>query len=930
MALASIGNEWRPICLESGVSPWCRKDKGHALRLYNETVRPVEGPYRGLGLYDYSWSLDGAESHLLNIVYDVLAHTHIGAVQWAEYRLCESETVSLSLLSSDEDEVYSVPQLEESGPQGPPVQLAKTLRPDQETALHFVAASETAPRLQSSIFSAFARMTAGPLRVGGHARLVPSFRGCMLTRQERDQFSALGLMDMLQVLQKPGEVLSNSGPEFGERGVAQLIWTFPDNRFLTLVVCKRWLEGVCLSERLSPGCHARLRREDCKEHVRCEDVGIIVECTEENVVVCFPQCYRWKGRPSDLEATTEEMKKRCVEVRVGVVYGCFGSVCAQRMGWGKTPLMVALIKSRFEEASSQNKRDTTLIVVPPKVFRQWVHEVKSWLGIRSISGASMTTGDGKLTVWMPVDMADFKALDRDVASLADVVILSHKILEKLPDPSEVPANLFDIYDRQWTRVILDEAHEIPTFPWRTQARLLSLQHRAIHLLSGTPQQGAGPRGAASLALLLKASLCPMKHAVPHFHFDDDSMVRMAARSFFETFARTQESPFKLPVTEHVVKVQLTEAERVLYAHMIDHESPTTREKLEKCCCFVTATTSANKEIGVLIKKKTGDLEIKLQEAKGSAAFAILLARSLGGDRLTIKRRNLKCNNREERVDYWEEGRRLVDGLYAELTGLSSENLSELVLRDQVNGAVTKKFLEEEGATASFQEILRRLHSQHYSQARVKDLFQDQAESYQLCRDFVSLGSIKKPLDFLKRSMEELASGGSCPICLDGLKNGEVTCMTSCGHAFHESCMQDVLKMRPECPNCRQHVTTIFATEPPVPMDPWLKYGTKVQMMITTLKQIRADFPGERLLLFVQYRNTRQKLEKAFAEFDVPFLTLCGSTRSQGKAVTRWQSGEDPKDFLMMLSCEEHNSGITLTRARPGCRGYGILKGSDGV
>ena len=166
-------------------------------------------------------------------------------------------------------------------------------------------------------------------------------------------------------------------------------------------------------------------------------------------------------------------------------------------------------------------------------------------------------------------------------------------------------------------------------------------------------------------------------------------------------------------------------------------------------------------------------------------------------------------------------------------------------------------------------------------------------------------------------MAELAGGGgSCPICLDGLANGESTCMTSCGHAFHESCISDSRKSRPECPNCRRHVAKVYATKPPEPVDPWLKYGTKVKVMIQTLKQIMQEYPGERLLLFVQYRNMRKKLEQAFKEFEVPFLTLSGSARTQGAAITRWQRGQDPTDFLMMLSCEEHNSGITLTRARP--------------
>jgi SWI/SNF-related matrix-associated actin-dependent regulator of chromatin subfamily A3 len=167
-------------------------------------------------------------------------------------------------------------------------------------------------------------------------------------------------------------------------------------------------------------------------------------------------------------------------------------------------------------------------------------------------------------------------------------------------------------------------------------------------------------------------------------------------------------------------------------------------------------------------------------------------------------------------------------------------------------------------------------------------------------------------------MKELAGGGgSCPICLDGLENGEGTVMTSCGHAFHKDCIEESLKSRGQCPNCRQQVLEVCSTTPPTPVDPYLKYGTKVKVMIQQLKDIMRDYPGDRLLLFVQYKDMRKKLEQAFREFEVPFLTLSGSARTQGNAITRWQSGQDPDDFLMMLSCEEHNSGITLTRARPG-------------
>ena len=558
------------------------------------------------------------------------------------------------------------------------------------------------------------------------------------------------------------------------------------------------------------------------------------------------------------------------------------------------------------------------MIVPPKLFRQWVNELRAWLGMKSGMDAWMTSPCG-ISVWAPVDMTAFKATDAEVAACAEVVVLPHTIFDpkKYPPASEPwPEALFDVQSRTWSRLILDEAHELSGFHPHIQRRLMAIQSEAVHALSGTPEQGGGSRGAASLALTLKASLCPLLGA--QFRFDADEHVTLAASEFFGDFARSQSSPFCLPVTEHAVPVRLSEAEKVLYANLKDHGSPSVRQLLELCCCFVSETSSsANKEIGVLIKQKHKELETRLHSAKGHAAFAVLLSKCVAeGGRLASRRKGLKC--RDERKEYWEEGQRLMDPIVAELASLSCEELAALVKDEHVHGFKSRELTD---SVAPFAESLRRLHTGRCPHAVMKEVFNEQLE--QLSRDFVPLGGLKKPLDFLQRSMEELAGGGaSCPICLDGLENGEVTIMTSCGHVFHQDCITDALKSRGECPNCRQKVADVFATKPPTPVDPYLKYGTKVKVMIQQLKDIMRDYPGDRLLLFVQYKDMRKKLEQAFREFEVPFLTLSGSARTQGNAITRWQSGQDPDDFLMMLSCEEHNSGITLTRARPG----GIFSG----
>jgi SNF2-related domain/Ring finger domain len=892
--------------MKDGVSPW----------KLNEMTNSLYTISRGTCIsdYDYSDSMNGEAQDLREVVYDVLSTTHPGTLVRAEYRLCAVPP----LWRGTNEGVHLLQSLEE-GLIGPEVRLAKTLRPDQQAALRFVVDSEKTPKVQKCLFKAFVRASLPSLSVGWYARLKTD--GCLflLTKETKAQLARQSITRVLHVLSKPGLITCVANPERGERSLLAVGWTFPCGTSLSLAIERCSLEAASpsVSGALFPGSRVRLRNGDPSFLIGTDDVGVLTKYDADgDAEACFPQCFLWRGRSSDLVETKDTFLP-CAEVRISVEYRLFGSVCGQKMGWGKTPLMVALMKHKFEEASARKRRSTSLVIVPPKLFRQWVNELREWLGFPAGTDSWMTTPDG-MTIWAPVDMAAFKDKDPEVARTADIVVLPHTIFSSKKYPAEWepwPEHLFCIMTQHWDRLILDEAHEISGLPLEIQRRVLAVRSDAVHALSGTPQQGGGSRGAASLALTFGASLCPKKDSTFNFHGDED--VTKAASEFFGSVARTQNSPFQLPVAEHVVSVQLSDAEKVLYANLKEHGPATTRELLELCCCFVSEkSASANKEIGVIIKQKQRELETKLIAAKGHAAFVLLLSRFMGegaGARLASRRKGVRC--RDERKECWEAGRLLVDELFEQLEVAGNAVLAGFMRFEHVHGFKSREMFQE----ASFKEKIGELCAGHICRAVLKEVFNEQLDGH-LARDFVALGSVKKPLAFLERSMAELAGGGgSCPICLDGLENGEATCMTGCGHVFHEECISDSRRNRPECPNCRQSISEVYATKPPTPVDPWLKYGTKVKVMIQKLRDIMRDYPGERLLLFVQYRDMRKKLEQAFREFEVPFLTLSGSARTQGSAITRWQSGKDPDDFLMMLSCEEHNSGITLTRARPGCR-----------
>lgn len=52
--------------------------------------------------------------------------------------------------------------------------------------------------------------------------------------------------------------------------------------------------------------------------------------------------------------------------------------------------------------------------------------------------------------------------------------------------------------------------------------------------------------------------------------------------------------------------------------------------------------------------------------------------------------------------------------------------------------------------------------------------------------------------------EALNKKYTCPICLD-LVNKDTIQITFCGHIFHKDCIEEVKKVKPECPMCRKRI-----------------------------------------------------------------------------------------------------------------------------
>ena len=889
--------------------------------------------------------LDGTSTvcPLRQAVESMLTHLEPGTLVEVQYRLCEQRPPLLA--PAPHLELHPLSQLSPPSDAAaaalPSPRLAKTLRPDQLEALRFALASELQPKPLLCRFHASMSMPSLlPLGVGCQVHLAPAFSPMShLSGDGRYWFQRLRKEQLLRMLSTAGTVrhvvVSDLGAHLDRLTV---FWEgLPD-----FVLARAALEVTHCPQhgRFVIGGLVRLLEDDVESFIARDDVGVLTGLPgDEQARVCFPQCPTWEGPRSALVVTREPLL-RFVELRLTVRYELRGSICAQAMGWGKTPLMAALLESARGGGGGEGPSSASLLLVPPKLFRQWKTELCAWLGLASEAGGWLRRpgddggGGARLAVWAPVDMAVFKAVAAEDAAKADAVLLPLSLFaSKLwpKDHEPWPAQLLDVLGRPWRRLVVDEAHELSGLEPQVQRRVLRAARLsgAAHLLSATPQQGGGSRGAACLALLFKASLAAW-HG-PRFGGDAEAPVAAQAAAFLGLVARTQPSPFRLPVEERIVPVKLSQAEQVLYANAVQHHRANVRQLLELCCCFLSdSSSSAHKEIGVLLQRRRRELEARKAVAQARAALLLLLAGALQETaRLASRREALRCRQAGERQD-WEEGRRLVDELYrGPLAGLDGVQLAKLPRVMHLQGLKTTRLLlgeeppaEAAARAAKLSAELTRLHQGLLPAAELKLCFNEQLDQHLAC-DFVGLGALSRQLQFLDTSLRELAAGAAtCPICLDLLHNGEASCLTGCGHAFHAACMEEVSKIRGSCPTCRQRVPQLWAVPSSASVDPWLKYGTKLHVMIRQLQDIMRDYPGERLLLFVQFRNMREKLEQAFREFSLPFLTLAGSARTQGAAIARWQCGEDPEDFLMMLSCEEHSSGITLTRARPARRAWG--------
>ncbi|OSD03366.1 hypothetical protein PYCCODRAFT_1366011 [Trametes coccinea BRFM310] len=184
---------------------------------------------------------------------------------------------------------------------------------------------------------------------------------------------------------------------------------------------------------------------------------------------------------------------------------CRGGILATCVGMGKTIMLSALIQTALgpegpaevdpgasskrrqlklnnafrvapkEPAQPQKGPSATLIIAPTSLLNQWAEELQR----------SSKPGTLRVLVWHGQNRLDLDAaVDKDQDGTTDVIITSYgTLISEHAKHERQPSPIFEV---EWMRVILDEAHHIKSRTSKSARAVYALRARRRWAVTGTP------------------------------------------------------------------------------------------------------------------------------------------------------------------------------------------------------------------------------------------------------------------------------------------------------------------------------------------------------------------------------------------------------------------------------------------------------------
>lgn len=245
--------------------------------------------------------------------------------------------------------------------------------------------------------------------------------------------------------------------------------------------------------------------------------------------------------PAGLRAELRPYQQEGFEWLSRLVSWGAGALLADDMGLGKTIQAIALLLSRA-------KAGPQLVVMPAAVLFNWSDELQRFAPGLKIKMLQQADDRRKLV---------------DEARAGDVILTTYGILS-----AEIEA----LSSREWTTVVLDEAHNIKNRDTKTSKAAMQLKSSARVLLTGTPlQNNLGEIWNlfefANPGLLGSSQSFAERFIIPIERNKDRNCQRLLKRLISPFILRRTKAEVldELPEkTEVTLRVELSEAERTLY------------------------------------------------------------------------------------------------------------------------------------------------------------------------------------------------------------------------------------------------------------------------------------------------------------------------------------------------------------------------------
>eukprot|EP00929_Paragymnodinium_shiwhaense_P064962 TRINITY_DN32616_c0_g1_i3.p1 TRINITY_DN32616_c0_g1~~TRINITY_DN32616_c0_g1_i3.p1 ORF type:complete len:1241 (+),score=264.55 TRINITY_DN32616_c0_g1_i3:81-3803(+) len=205
----------------------------------------------------------------------------------------------------------------------------------------------------------------------------------------------------------------------------------------------------------------------------------------------------------------------------------------------------------------------------------------------------------------------------------------------------------------------------------------------------------------------------------------------------------------------------------------------------------------------------------------------------------------------------------------------------------------------------------------------------------------------RSLEFYEKQVNSIAApDGSgeqdyheCSICLEDCSNPNTTAILPCSHVYHTACIRPCLEASPYCPECRLPVqktqisSLVMELKPPEPTPApaeaapavamsraWKQHGSKLNAIAHRLRQIRAEDPQAKALVFVQWHDLEANVAAALKDHEVPFVRLSQGSRAEmvardGVVLKKFQEETDENaPYVLILSLQRAAAGTNLTSA----------------